>query len=114
MPALRQLQSTMKLLGLSLVIASVSCSNGPGPIPPKSRTERQMIGLLQKFDRLDDNGDGCLTASELKPVQKASGHSPAKIIAFYDTNKDGKISLREVQAGYARSGDAEKQIKAGN
>ncbi|MEO5712660.1 MAG: EF-hand domain-containing protein [Luteolibacter sp.] len=103
----------MKLLGLSLVIASVGCSSGPGPVVPKTRTERQMIGLLQKFDRWDEDGDGYLTASELKPVKKL-GHKPAEVIAFYDTNKDGKISLREAQAGYARSDEAEQIIKAGN
>ncbi len=104
----------MKLLGLSIVIASVGCSSAPGPVVPKTRTERQMIGLLQKFDRWDDNGDGYLTASELKQAQKISGHTPAKIIEFYDTNKDGKISLREAQEGYARSGEADQLIKAGN
>jgi len=104
----------MKLLGLSLVIASVGCSSGPGPVVPKTRTERQMIGLLQKFDRWDDNGDGYLTASELERAKKISGQQPAEIIDFYDTNKDGKISLREAQAGYARSGEAEQIIKARN
>ena len=73
-----------------------------------------MIGLLQKFDRWDYNGDGYLTASELKPAQKASGHKPAEILEFYDTNKDGRISLREAQAAYSRSSEAEQLIKAGN
>ena len=104
----------MKLLGLSIVIASVSCTSGPGPVIPETRTERQMIGLLQKFDRWDDNGDGYLTAPELKPAQKISGREPAEIIAFYDTNKDKRISLKEAQDGYSRSPEAERIIKAGN
>ncbi len=111
----------MKLLGLTLVIASVGCSSGPGPVVPESRTERQMIGLLQKFDRWDDNGDGFLTETELnlginrfKGTQTKVDYTGKEIIDFYDTNKDSKVSLREAQAGYARSGEAEQIIEARN
>ncbi|MEO8617207.1 MAG: hypothetical protein ABI600_18865 [Luteolibacter sp.] len=111
----------MKTLGLSLVIASVGCSSGPGPVIPKSRTERQMIGLLEKFDRWDDNGDGELTETELNHGINRFKGTPAKvhytgkeIIDFYDTNKDGRVTLREAQAGYARSGEAEQIIKSRN
>ena len=99
-----------KLLSVPLFFAFVSCSSGPGPVTPTTRVERQMIGLLQKFDRWDENGDGFLVAGELKQAEKLSGHPPAKIIGFYDVNKDGKISLREAQSGYSRVEEAE--IKA--
>jgi len=107
----------MKILGLSLAIASVGCSSGPGPVVPKTRTERQMIGLLEKFDRWDDNGDGELTEAELnhgiyqmKNTSRKVNYTGKAIIAFYDTNKDGRVTLREAQAGYSRSDEAEQMI----
>jgi len=101
----------MKLLTLPLLFAFASCSNGPGPITPHTRVERQMVGLLQKFDRWDDNGDGYLTAPELKGASKISKQPPAKIIDFYDTNHDKKISLKEAQDGYSRNDEAELKAK---
>lgn len=71
-----------------------------------------MIGLLEKFDRWDENGDGQLTASELKESQRITGHSPAAILEFYDTDRSGGISLKEAQKGYSRVDEAEAQIKA--
>ncbi len=101
----------MKLLTLPLILACASCSNGPGPITPKTKVERQMVGLLQKFDRWDDNGDGCLNDQELKPAAKISGQPSAKIMEFYDTNHDRKISLREAQDGFSRTDEAELKAK---
>ncbi|GAA5128720.1 EF-hand domain-containing protein [Luteolibacter yonseiensis] len=100
-----------KFLSVPLLFAFVSCSSGPGPVTPTTRVERQMIGLLQKFDRWDESGDGFLVASELKQAEKLSGHPPEKIIGFYDTNHDGKISLREAQKGYSRVEEAEIQAR---
>ncbi len=95
----------MKPLSLALALLSISCAarSGPGPVTPETRVERQMIGLLEKFDRWDLNGDGYLTASELGPSEQITGRKPAEVIKFYDTNNDGKISLREAQAGYSRA-----------
>lgn len=101
----------MKLLNLPLLFACASCATGPGPITPTTRVERQMVGLLQKFDRWDYNGDGYLTAPELKQAQKISGRTPAKIIEFYDTNHDQRISLSEAQDGYSRADEVEVQAK---
>lgn len=100
-----------KLLSVPVFFAVVSCSSGPGPVTPVTRVERQMIGLLQKFDRWDENGDGYLSAKELKQAEKISGHTPSEIIEFYDINKDGKISLREAQKGYSRVEEAEVKAK---
>jgi Ca2+-binding EF-hand superfamily protein len=69
---------------------------------PETRVQRQMIGLLEKFDRWDYNGDGRLTANELGEATKLSGVPAADIIKFYDTDGDGGITLREAQAGYSR------------
>lgn len=71
-----------------------------------------MIGLLEKFDRWDDNGDGELDRHELAIGLEGSGHDPEHVIDFYDTNGNRRISLREAQAGYARSGEAVQRILA--
>jgi hypothetical protein len=92
----------MKLHIPFCAILCASCSPGLGPVVPKTKVERQMIGLLEKFDRWDYNGDGKLTASELGEATKLSGVPAADIIKFYDTNGDGGITLREAQAGYGR------------
>lgn len=71
-----------------------------------------MIGLLEKFDRWDDNGDGELDRNELAIGLEGSGHDPDRVIDFYDTNGNRRISLREAQAGYARAGEADQNIQA--
>jgi hypothetical protein len=96
----------MKFACLFVVPAIVSCARGPGPVVPENRIERQMLGLLEKFDRWDLNGDGYLTLAELEPSRKLTGNSPTRIVDFYDTDKDGKITLREAQDGYARADEA--------
>lgn len=70
-----------------------------------------MIGLLEKFDRWDENGDGQLVAKELKEAQKISGHQPKEIIEFYDTNRNDGISLTEAQSGFSRAAEAEEKVK---
>jgi Ca2+-binding EF-hand superfamily protein len=108
----------MKTTFTLLAILCASCSPEPGPVVPKSPMERQMIGLLEKFDRWDDNGDGQLDVSELtyginslrgKPQQVS--YTAAEVLDFYDTNHDGKISLTEAQAGYKRSEEAAKRVQ---
>ncbi len=70
-----------------------------------------MIGLLEKFDRYDLDGNGQLDSHELLAAQKSTGHPPAEIIAFYDQDKNGTISLREAQRGFSRIDEAEKRAK---
>lgn len=88
----------------------VACSPpaGPGPVVPKSPVERKMIGLLEKFDRWDDDGSGELDRAELAAGLAGTEHQPDRVIAFYDINGNGRISLREAQAGFARAEEAEK------
>lgn len=69
-----------------------------------------MIGLLEKFDRWDDNGDGELDRSELATGLEGTEHKPERAITFYDTDANQRISLREAQAGYSRADEAEKLI----
>ena len=93
---------TLSLLTLA------SCSPGLGPVVPKTRVERQMIGLLQKFDRWDVDGNGELKASELKEAGEISGRSPKKIVEFYDTDRSKTISLSEAQAGFSRADEVSR------
>ncbi len=100
----------MKLFSLSAILTGVSCS-GPGEFTPTTKVERQLVGFLEKFDRWDLNGDGKLVAGELKDAQKRSGQTPAEILAFYDDDKDGGITLREAQDGLSRTDEAEIKAK---
>jgi hypothetical protein len=93
----------------ALIFILASCSSAPGPVTPKTPVERKMIGLLQKFDRWDEDGNGSLSIAELKPSEKISGYPAQKIMDFYDTNHSGSISLNEAQAGYSRADQAEGQ-----
>lgn len=61
-----------------------------------------MLGLIEKFDRWDIDGDGRLDIDELTAASKITGIPPQEILEFYDTNNDGSITLREAQAAYQR------------
>ena len=109
----------MKHSVLSLTILCVSCASHEklGPVVPKTKVERQMIGLLEKFDRWDDDGNGLLDAGELddgiaslrgKPQQV--DYTSKQVIDFYDVNHDRKISMQEAQAGYRRSSEVENRL----
>ena len=100
----------MKISALFAVATLAACSP-PGPFVPQTKVERQMVGLLEKFDRWDYNGDGQLTAPELKDAEARSGYSPAKILGFYDTDHSGGISLGEAQAGFKRVDEAERRAR---
>ena len=101
----------MKLNILLLTALCCSCSSELGPVVPETAMERQMIGLLQKFDLWDDNGDGELDASELASGLKDSPYQPDKVLAFYDTDGNGRISIMEAQAGYKRAAEAETHLQ---
>ena len=100
-----------RIITLALVALS-ACSPSIGPVVPKTPVERKMIGLLQKFDRWDDDGNGQLDRQELTEGLAGSGHSPEAVMEFYDANRDGKISLKEAQNAYSRAPEADARIKA--
>ena len=68
-----------------------------------TRGDNRLQGHLQ---------DGQLDEPELEMGLKESEHKAANVIDFYDTNRNGTISLREAQAGYSRSAEADQRIKA--
>jgi hypothetical protein len=89
---------------LPVVSLLAACTATESPTDP-AVVSRKMIGLQQKFDLIDLDGDGYLTRSELVEgfdeigVVDQSPETVDAIIDFYDFNKDGKLSLRETQSG---------------
>jgi hypothetical protein len=75
-----------------------------------------MLGLLEKFDRWDDNGDGELTAKEIdagiarfKGTSMKVNYTGKEVVTFYDTDRNGSVSLREAQVGYHRADEVKGQ-----
>jgi len=95
----------MKCSTFAFPILLAACGPELGPVVPQTDIERKMIGLLEKFDRWDDNGDGSLDLRELTAGMNTveTTRKPDAVLAFYDTNRDGKISLKEAQQGYSRA-----------
>ncbi len=84
-----------------------ACASGTGSAIPENKSERQMLGLMEKFDRWDYNGNGLLSYKEindgvtgLKGTSRAVTYTAAEVVEFYDRNGDKSVSLREAQAGY--------------
>lgn len=92
------------------VFMITACSPGPGSAIPETRSEKQMLGLIEKFDRWDYNGDGELSFREintgvvgLEGSSRAVNYNAADVVKYYDQNGDKTVSLREAQAGYYRT-----------
>lgn len=103
------------LLPILAVCSLAACSPGTGDAIPETRSEKQMLGLMEKFDRWDYNGDGELSAKEInagitdiKGSSKAVTYKATDVVKYYDKDGDKSVSLREAQAGYHRTtqGDA--------
>jgi hypothetical protein len=82
------------------VLGLVSCGSSTDEVPP---IHRKMFGLVEQFDRFDKNGDGYLSRKELEAGVNSMGPDRLtkdqynRVMVVYDTNKDGKISLKEAQ-----------------
>ncbi len=100
----------MKHISIIMFAALTACSPSIGPVIPETPVERKMIGLLQKFDRWDDDGNGQLDRNELTEGLAGSGHSPDAVMEFYDINRDGLISLKEAQIAYGRAPEADARV----
>jgi hypothetical protein len=105
------------LMIVPLILSLAACASGPGPVTPENQTERQMLGLLEKFDRWDDDGNGELTAKEVdhginrfKGTPMEVNYTGKQVVGFYDTDHSGSVSLREAQAGYHRARELEGRL----
>jgi len=111
----------MKPVWLFIAPFVVSCSapspggdaaSSAGQPSSVDAVERKMIALLEKFDRYDYNGDGRLTRDEIRngareaEMHEVSARELDRAFAFYDTNRDGFISLAEANAGFRRGPEA--------
>jgi hypothetical protein len=88
----------------------ISCTSGTNPSIPETSSEKQMLGLMEKFDRWDHDGNGQLSAGEidagvatLKGTSREVTFDGADVIEHYDRNGDRTVSLREAQTGYKRT-----------
>lgn len=95
------------LLATLSLCTLAACSPGPGTAIPETRSEKQMLGLMEKFDLWDYNGDGELSAKEIssgiatiKGTSKGVTYKAADVVKYYDKDEDKRVSLREAQAGY--------------
>lgn len=97
----------MFLVYLILALFGFIVGCAPPPVQPAAR-QRQMIGLVQKFDRFDLDGDGYLTRKEIHDGVREAGTlilSAAEldqVMAAYDLNHDRRISRHEAQLGADR------------
>lgn len=101
-----QCDSSMKYLATLPIILLAACAPQPSPV------KRQMVGLLEKFDRWDYDGDGQLALSELEEAEELSGLPAAEILVFYDTSKNRRISYVEAEAGMSRLDEANAIVEA--
>ncbi len=92
----------MKVMLALVPLLLLGCVGG-GSTGSAEDQQRKKIGLLQKFDLWDLNGDGQLTEKELADGMRSHdvqiAETPAQIIEHYDRNGDRKVSMSEAQKG---------------
>lgn len=107
---------------LSLPLLLVSCTGSSNNDLPDSDSERdvmarKLLTLQQAYDRLDDNGDGSLSRSEVaagivnEKYEGTTKDTVPLVFEFYDTNKNDLISLDEINAGIETGPDAALRLK---
>jgi hypothetical protein len=108
------------LLLFPLLLASCASPSGSassdspsgGSSREREDMERKLVGFQEKYDRFDENGDGYLSRSEVEnglineDIEGIGSEEVPIIFAYYDTNRDGRISLAEINAGYEAGPDA--------
>ena len=99
--------TSQNLLSLLAICSVAACSSGTGDAIPETRSEKQMLGLMEKFDRWDYDGDGELSIKEIhagiagiQGTSKAVTYKAADVVKYYDDDGNKTVSLREAQAGY--------------
>ena len=111
----------MKFSIILLPILLAACGTPSGPSGSSSSDHEEMAAKLitfqQRFDRYDDNGDGFLSRQEVATGlandwgEELTPDSVPLVFAFYDTNRDNRISLAEINAGYEAGPEAALRIK---
>jgi Ca2+-binding EF-hand superfamily protein len=105
----------MKYAALNLLCLPVlfACHHTESSTPhDPSEVQEKMIRFQMNFDELDRDGNGLLSREELRlgmirsGVEDPSEHQVSKVMRFYDFNRDGNITLREVQSGTVTGPDA--------
>lgn len=100
-----------------LLLASCAAS-GPGPGSEKEDMERKLIAFQEKYDRFDYDGSGYLTPPEVSSglvSEQVEGIGPEdvpRIFVYYDTNRDGRISLKEINTAQAAGAEAALRAQA--
>ena len=106
------------LFGLAL-LASCASTESTSSGSEREDMERKLIGFQEKYDRFDYNGDGYLTPTEVtngiknEGIEGVSTEDVSTIFDYYDTNKDGRISLAEINAAQERGPDAALRARDG-
>jgi hypothetical protein len=102
--ALTQAVTTSFLFILYLILALFGFLFGCAPAPDRpAARQRQMDGLVEKFDRFDHDGNGYLTRQEIQVGIHEAGTlqlTPAELdqmMTAYDVNHDRRISRHEAQ-----------------
>jgi len=98
--------SASPLFLASVILALFGFLAGCAPVAYRpSALHRQMVSLVDNFDRFDRDGDGILCHEEFENALRAEGilqltHGGAdRVFTAYDSNHDGRISLEEVKFG---------------
>lgn len=112
------MKSSIFLLPALLLTA---CGTSSGPTGSSGSAQEEMAAKLvtfqQRFDRYDDNGDGFLSRQEVAAGlandwgEELTPDTVPFIFAFYDTNRDNRISLAEINAGYEAGPEAALRFK---
>jgi hypothetical protein len=95
---------SLRILSLLPFFCMGACVPSTNDVPP---IHRKMFGLIEKFDRFDENGDGYLNRLELEKGVNTMGPDRLtkeqydRVMLVYDTNEDRKISLKEAQIAAA-------------
>lgn len=99
----------MKIPIVLLAVLCGACASNSVPKVPKTELEAKMLGLLEKFDLWDLDGNGELDEAELAAglKERNSSYEAKGVIDFYDTNGNGTISLREAQKGFKRTDEVQ-------
>ena len=85
---------------------------------PEESPEERRARLTKAFKVFDKNGDGFISAGELKDLLTRTGAAASgittddtkKIIAKFDKNGDGKLSIKELVSAWSQIGSSNAKL----